>query len=175
MNVGITGHQDLGTRQTADWVSQEMATLVDNIGVGKGITCLAKGADQLFAQILQAKQLPFVAVLPCVQIESSFQSEEDRNLFRCLLAAASETINLPFEAPSEVAYFEGGKAVVDHSEVLIAVWNGRPARGLGGTADVVTYALENSKTVIHINLVTRRVSDLSPSPAHGKAATAGRK
>jgi hypothetical protein len=119
--------------------------------------------------------LPFVAVIPCVQIESSFQSEEERNIFRRHLAAASETISLPFEAPSEAAYFEAGKAVVDRSDVLIAVWNGRPAKGLGGTADVVTYALENGKKVIHINLVTRRISDLSPSPAPGIAATAGRK
>jgi hypothetical protein len=35
---------------------------------------------------------------------------------------------------------EGGKVVVDRAEVLIAVWDGLPARGLGGTADVVAYA-----------------------------------
>jgi hypothetical protein len=35
---------------------------------------------------------------------------------------------------------DGGRAVVDRSSVLIAVWDGQPSRGLGGTADVVTYA-----------------------------------
>jgi hypothetical protein len=160
MKTGITGHQDLGTSQTGHWVAQEMATVVDQIGVSKGFSCLAKGADQLFAQILQNKQLPFIAVIPCVQIESSFQTEEDRTLFRRLLATASETITLPFDAPSEVAYFEAGKTVVDQSDLLIAVWNGRAAKGLGGTADVVKYALENSKKVIHINLVARKVIEL---------------
>jgi hypothetical protein len=29
---------------------------------------------------------------------------------------------------------------VDRSSVLVAVWDGQPARGLGGTADVVAYA-----------------------------------
>jgi hypothetical protein len=29
---------------------------------------------------------------------------------------------------------------VDRSDVLLAVWDGRPARGFGGTGDVVAYA-----------------------------------
>jgi len=33
-----------------------------------------------------------------------------------------------------------GKRVVDISEHVIAIWDGRPAGGYGGTADVVAYA-----------------------------------
>ncbi|MFJ8953478.1 hypothetical protein ACIRO1_25525 [Streptomyces sp. NPDC102381] len=33
-----------------------------------------------------------------------------------------------------------GKEVVDQSDVLLAVWDGKPAGGKGGTADVVAYA-----------------------------------
>ena len=37
---------------------------------------------------------------------------------------------------------DGGRAVVDCSSVLVAVWDGQPSRGLSGTADVVAYARE---------------------------------
>ena len=37
--------------------------------------------------------------------------------------------------------------MVDTSRVLVAVWDGQSARGLGGTADVVAYARERGKPV----------------------------
>jgi hypothetical protein len=43
---------------------------------------------------------------------------------------------------------DGGRAVGDRSNVLVAVWDGQPARGLGGTADVVVaYARERGVLV----------------------------
>ena len=42
---------------------------------------------------------------------------------------------------------DGGRAVVDRSSVLVAVWDGQPSRGLGGTADVVAYARERGVPV----------------------------
>ena len=37
--------------------------------------------------------------------------------------------------------------VPDRSSVLVAVWDGQPSRGLGGTADVVAYARQRSVPV----------------------------
>jgi hypothetical protein len=34
--------------------------------------------------------------------------------------------------------------MVDHADELYAVWDGQPARGYGGTADVVAYARQRS-------------------------------
>jgi hypothetical protein len=42
---------------------------------------------------------------------------------------------------------DAGKVVVDRSSVLVAVWDGQPSRGLGGTADVVRYARERGVPV----------------------------
>jgi hypothetical protein len=105
--------------------------------------------------------VPFVAVIACAQIESTFSSDDDRTLFRWLLADASEAIRLPFDAPSEAAYYEAGKVAVDESDVVIAVWDGKPAKGLGGTGDIVQYARVRGKKVIHVDLVARRVAPLS--------------
>jgi hypothetical protein len=38
-------------------------------------------------------------------------------------------------------------AAAARAEVLIAVWDGLPARGLGGTADVVAYAKQCGRPV----------------------------
>jgi hypothetical protein len=157
LKAAITGHQQLGSPETVRWVSETIATVVDDLGVTKGFTCLAIGADQLFAKILHDRHVPFVAVIACAQIESPFSSDEDRASFCCLLAIASETIRLPFDAPSEAAYFEAGKAVVNESDTVIAVWDGKPAKGLGGTADIVQYARVCGKKVIHVDLVARKV------------------
>jgi hypothetical protein len=37
--------------------------------------------------------------------------------------------------------------MIDTADELIAVWDGQPARGYGGTADVVAYARRRGKPV----------------------------
>jgi len=39
------------------------------------------------------------------------------------------------------------RLMVDAADELFAVWDGQPARGHGGTADVVAYARERGKPV----------------------------
>jgi len=39
------------------------------------------------------------------------------------------------------------KLMVDEADELYAVWDGKPARGYGGTADVVAYAREHGTPV----------------------------
>ena len=48
---------------------------------------------------------------------------------------------------TEQAHMDAGKVVVDRSSVLLAVWDGQPSRGLGGTADVVAYARQRGVPV----------------------------
>jgi hypothetical protein len=38
--------------------------------------------------------------------------------------------------------------VVDRSERVVAVWDGKPASGVGGTADVVSYAHQKRVPVV---------------------------
>lgn len=162
MNVGITGHQDLGTVDNEHWVASAIENILSGTPTAKGYTCLAIGADQLFAHILIKKGMPYIAVLACTMIESSFKSDDDKKSFRQFLARAAGTITLPFAEPSEEAYFEAGKKVVDESDLLIAVWNGLPAKGLGGTGDIVTYALKNKRKVTHINLASHEIIEIEP-------------
>jgi hypothetical protein len=44
------------------------------------------------------------------------------------------------------------------------VWDGEPAKGLGGTGDVVGYAVQKGKDLIHLNPVNRSVTRSKRSP-----------
>lgn len=65
---------------------------------------------------------------------------------------------LPRKASDEESYLAAGQKVVDLSNMMIAVWNGKPAAGLGGTADIVDYALQKKKQLYHINPLTHVVT-----------------
>ncbi|MGA3159798.1 MAG: hypothetical protein ABSC77_01175 [Terracidiphilus sp.] len=54
------------------------------------------------------------------------------------------------EAQRRDAYAQAGRYVVDHCDVLIAVWDGKPARGRGGTAKIVQYAQEQNRPIIRV-------------------------
>src|SRR5439155_17784862 len=137
-----------------------MKTVVERYRVTEGFTCLARGADQLYADILCAQGLPFVVVVPCENYISVFATARDRERFERLLRSASQTIMLPFLSPSETAFYEAGKRVVDLSGAMIAAWDGKPARGLGGTADIVKYALSKGRRVIQIVPESGKVIEL---------------
>jgi hypothetical protein len=45
------------------------------------------------------------------------------------------------------AHMAGSEVLVDLADMVFAVWDGKPARGYGGTADVVSYAQRNGVPV----------------------------
>jgi hypothetical protein len=160
MTGGITGHQDLGPPETVSWVARTIDELIDEYGIDRGVTCLARGADQLYAILLQRRGRPYVAVIPSHDYSTVFAGPEDSTAFSSFLARAAERDTLPFTQASEEAYYAAGKRVVDLSDVLLAAWNGLPAKGLGGTADIVAYARTQGKPVIHIDTTQRSVKRL---------------
>jgi hypothetical protein len=86
-------------------------------------------------------------VIPCRGYVETFDDDVSRRQFSHLLAAASEVTELPFSEPTEEAFMAAGRAVADGSDLLLAVWDGKQAGGLGGTADVVAHAKRNRTPV----------------------------
>lgn len=164
MRIGITGHQRLEDAQGWDWAEAEMAELLTRLpGPLVGISCLAVGADSLFANLVLAGEGSVEAVIPFPGYKQNFAGR-DRDMYQQLLEAASRVTLLRRGRTDEESYFEAGKMVVAEAELLFAVWDGKPARGLGGTGDVVEYALQNGKDVIHLDPVRRSVSSLKALP-----------
>ncbi|MGA4867147.1 hypothetical protein ACPB9J_31395 [Streptomyces lavendulocolor] len=144
--IGITGHQGLPA-EAVPYVTQKIRDILTKTApplVGYG--CLAEGADQLFAHELLAAGGALHVVIPAEGYEGTF-SGTDKNTYFTLLDMAASVTRLQFESPSEEAYNAAGQWVSKHCETLIAVWDGQPARGLGGTADAVAHARELGRTV----------------------------
>ena len=164
MNVGITGHQHLGSSETEAWVRGTLQQLIETYHVARGFTSLAAGADQLYAELLASRGIPYTPVLPCRRYEEAFRDEAVRERFNKLLSAARRVVWLDFDYPSQIAFFEAGKEVVDRSDMVFAVWDGQAARGLGGTADVVSYAFMRRIPVIHLDTTRLTVVPVRPQP-----------
>ncbi len=120
---------------------------------------LAEGADRLVVDRVLARgagRLSVVLPLPADDYEDDFADAASRAEFRALLARADETITVgPDEDGSrESAYERAGREVVDRSEVLLALWDGQPSRGRGGTAEIIEYARDRDR-VLEVVLVDR--------------------
>jgi hypothetical protein len=148
MVIGCTGHQTLTVAtQTAiaDAVSARLRRLDD--GNLEGVCSLAVGADQIFARALLAAGGRLRVVIPCAGYNSTFTADEARDSYVELLASSTSSEELPYPSPTEEAFMAAGRVVTDRSDLLLAVWDGAPAAGLGGTADVIRYAREHGKAV----------------------------
>ncbi|WP_329791662.1 hypothetical protein V1227_06985 [Lentzea sp. DG1S-22] len=143
----MSGHQNLppGAREHAD--NHIRALLAEQEMPVIGISSLAEGADQVFAQLILDAGGALHAVIPSRDYDATFDTSA-LCTYRELLSRADSVVELNFPEPSEQAYYAAGRYVVEHSDILIAVWDGRPARGLGGTADAVAHARGLGRNVV---------------------------
>ena len=103
---------------------------------------LAEGSDQIFAEVVLDAGGTLVVVVPSQDYEQTFEDESVLANYQSLLARAARVVMLDSPIPSQDAFWVAGRRVVDDAQRLVAVWDGKPAGGLGGTADVVRYANE---------------------------------
>jgi hypothetical protein len=139
VRVGVSGHQRLPPLAVKA-VRARVAQLLTEMGDVVGVSSLAAGADQLLAELILEHGGHLHAVIPCENYEATFSDIRDLQRFRALLGRAEQVEILDFEQPSEEAFMNAGRHVVEHSDLLIAVWDGKPAKGHGGTADIVDLA-----------------------------------
>lgn len=158
MIAGITGHQDLGDDQSQQWITQQIESWLVEHPVSIGCSSLAIGADQLFADCILKHEWALHAILPCSNYESTFKCDNTLANFTRLLRQAAVIVRLPYSHPSEDAFWAGGRWIVEHSDIVLAIWDGKPAKGLGGTGDAVAYARKLNKAVWHINPVNRTIN-----------------
>jgi hypothetical protein len=137
--IGITGHRDLSER-THVLIAATLATELATFRPLFGISSLAEGADQLFAEQVLKAGGALTAVIPSADYGQSFETSAGKMTYRRLRDQAADVIRLPFPSPSDDAFWAAGQRVVKLADVLLAVWDGSPSAGMGGTADVVAYA-----------------------------------
>ncbi|HEY7146271.1 MAG TPA: hypothetical protein VH637_18675 [Streptosporangiaceae bacterium] len=104
-----------------------------------GLSCLADGADQIFAHAVLEAGGAIEAVIPAAGYREGLPAEAHAE-YDALLARAVTVHRLPFTGSTPESHMAASEFMIDHAEELWAVWDGGPARAYGGTADVVAYA-----------------------------------
>jgi len=98
------------------------------------------------------------AIIPFPEYETRFRRGAMRERYRALLAKAIRTTVLERVGTDEECYYSAGRYVVDSCELLLAVWDGQEAKGLGGTGDIVRYAHATGRGIVHIDPVSLSVT-----------------
>lgn len=161
MRVGVTGHRELPAEKLGELRKQidQALACVDAIGqrslrqpghgydtkppVLRVISSLAAGADQLVAELALERGFELQCPLPFARDEYRKDFDEaagDR--FDRLTDQAGAVFELDGARDREgQAYEAAGLLMLDHSDVLIAIWDGEDIRGRGGTAQIAEEAL----------------------------------
>ena len=157
MEIGITGHQRLEDSSSWDWVQSAISNELDTLPLPLiAVSSLAIGADQLFASLVTQRNGQLRVILPFPEYERTF-GPQDIDAYRQILSRASSVEILHTLGTDEDKYLAAGKRIVELADLMIAIWDGKPAKGKGGTADIVAHALQRGTPLIHINPVDRSV------------------
>jgi hypothetical protein len=111
-----------------------------------GVTCLADGADTIFAQAVLDESGDIEVIIPAVQYREDLPAEH-HPAYDELLTRASAVHRLDFQRSDAEAHMAASLCMIDMVSELVAVWDGQPARSYGGTADVVAAARERGTPV----------------------------
>ncbi|WP_327237287.1 hypothetical protein OG349_28455 [Streptomyces sp. NBC_01317] len=145
--IGVTGHRDIPAAARAHIRAAILAVLRAQQGSLEALSSLAAGADQLFADLALDRGAELTVVIPSGDYEDGFDDPEELARYRHLKDRATLEVRMEFPHSTDEAYYAAGAYIADHCDRLLAVWDGRPARGLGGTGDIVRYARERGKPV----------------------------
>ena len=157
LRVGVTGHRTLENMPALRLRVAEVLGEIQRQAPSPHLTIvssLAEGADRLVPEVALARgQASLCAILPLAAGDYSddFTTPESRAEFRALLRRSEDTLVIEPRPSRKAAYAAVGHQIVSQSDVLIAIWDGQPARGPGGTAEIVGYAEEHGVPVYWID------------------------
>lgn len=158
--IGITGHRILTEVGRIEAGLDEVVHRLDTVYPEPWlvVSALAEGADRLAAQhLLEREGTRLVAVLPLARddYETDFDTAASKQEFRLLLSQAEEVVEIPPQPSRDGAYEAGGLAVLDRSDVLVTVWDGRRAQGQGGIGATVTEARRRNLPIAWVHAGNR--------------------
>ncbi|MFZ3562893.1 hypothetical protein ACOKM5_43960 [Streptomyces sp. BH097] len=140
MRLGITGHRGLSA-QVERTVRDTLAAELRKYDPAEllGVSCIADGPDAWFAETVLDRGGRIEVVVPAEQYREGLP-ESHHPTYDELLARATEVHHTGMRESTSQAHQAGSEILVGLVDRLVAVWDGKPARGYGGTADVVAYA-----------------------------------
>lgn len=193
VRLGVTGHRrdDLvgavedELRAAVSAVLEEVSSAAAAIHVEAGalydcklpllrvISPLAEGADTLVAEEALRLGYELQAVLPfpreaCIE---DFADQDSVALFDSLLEQSAALLELDGPTGEELrveAYYAVGQEVLRQSDVLVVIWDGRSAKGIGGTGQIVGEAADLELPTLWINSTPPHQIYLREADGEGK-------
>ena len=171
VRVGVTGHRSLDEQclpairdhvrsvleQVRELADRTISLYADAFTSGppvlRVISSLAQGVDQLVAE--EALRLGFELQCPLPFLRDEYRRDfegSDRTRFDRLLEQATAVLELDGSRENAPAAYEAcSRVMLDQSDLIIAVWDGKAERGQGGTGKVVAEADELEIPVVWVN------------------------
>lgn len=147
LRIGVTGHRFLEAVETLEAGVDRVLVMIERWRPGHSwtlLTSLAEGADRLVARRVAAfkpqVRLCVPLPLPVADYLTDFADEAARQEFKDWLLQAEEVLPPPHAEPRPQCYWTAGRTVLATCDVLLALWDGQPARGVGGTGQMIAEA-----------------------------------
>ncbi|MEP9387291.1 DUF4231 domain-containing protein [Mesorhizobium sp. KR9-304] len=183
-SIGVTGHRSLADDpELADAVAGTIGRVLDSISAAaerlppqsedgrrttlRIVTMLAEGADIIGASEAMRRSVPVAVILPgsIRAYRSTFERQQWLDRFDATIADAHSVTELPYEVIDAADYERANGFILAQSDLLLAVWDGKPARGRGGTGSVVQDALDRKIPVVVIDPVLAGEASVIVDPA----------
>jgi hypothetical protein len=139
--IGVTGHMNL-TPETTPLVREATRNaLLPYVSEGlTGISCLAVGADTIFAETALDLGGALEVILPASDYRERRVEPGHLQVFDYLTRRATNVRIMPYPISNRDAYEAANEALLDSCDRLIAVWDGQATADKGGTAAVIESA-----------------------------------
>lgn len=172
--VMATGHRPprIGGYQTPNpmeqWVRENIRSILSGLLTRhpdlEGISGMALGTDQIFAEVCVELGIPFLAAVPFKGQESRWPRESQEE-YKVLLDKAKKVVIVDDIGSYHSEQFGGKMAMrnrwmIDHSKIIVAVWNGTA----GGTGNTVKMARSRGRKILRIDPQEGTVRLESPPP-----------
>ncbi len=166
ITIGVTGHRPnrlkVSEKKLAARVRSILKALIkaaprsDASGTSplNIVSPLAEGTDRIVAREALALGQKLTAVTPFAtrEYEKTFSSPEAAVEFRALWKASAERVNLKGIAKRpEAAYVAVGNVTLTRCDIVLTIWDGKPAAGRGGTPEILQNALEWGIPIVWVN------------------------
>ncbi|WP_329407377.1 hypothetical protein OG563_35575 [Nocardia vinacea] len=139
--IGVTGHMNI-TADTVPFVYDAIRKVLARQGDPEdlvGVSCIARGADSVFARAVLDAGGRLEVVLPSTNYRQRKVKPDHAELFDELIARAETVRIMDFDDAGREAYEAANEAMLSSCDRLVAVWDGE-AGGKGGTGTVVALA-----------------------------------
>jgi hypothetical protein len=158
LGIGVTGHRDVRETPALTAALDQVFARVERAFPRRAwvlLSSLAEGADQIVARKALCRPETTLEVplpLPEADYLPAFSGLAGRQGFTELLNRAGRIVRMPPATNHPEAYRLAGIHILERCDVLITLWDGLPARGVGGTGEIVAEARRHKIPLAWVHL-----------------------